>query len=46
MELAKEHGIGLVALRNTTHWMRGGAYAWRMAEKGFLVRAALMKMET
>lgn len=36
MELAKEHGIGLVALRNSTHWMRGGAYAWRMAEKGFL----------
>ena len=30
--LAKEHGIGLVALRNTTHWMRGGTYAWRAAE--------------
>lgn len=34
-ELAKEHGIGLVALKNTTHWMRGGAYAWRMAYKGY-----------
>ena len=33
--LAKEHGIGCVALRNTTHWMRGGTYAWRMAEAGF-----------
>lgn len=24
MELADEHGLGLVALRNATHWMRGG----------------------
>jgi len=36
MELAKEHGMGCVALRNTTHWMRGGTYAWRMAEAGYL----------
>ena len=36
VELAKEHGIGLVTLRNTTHWMRGGTYAWKMAEKGFV----------
>jgi len=36
MELAKEHGIGCVALRNTTHWMRGGTYAWKMAQAGFL----------
>ena len=36
MELAKEHGIGCVAIRNTTHWMRGGTYAWRMAEAGFV----------
>lgn len=34
--LAREHGIGCVALKNTTHWMRGGTYAWRMAEKGFM----------
>ena len=33
--LAKEHGIGCVALRNTTHWMRGGTYAWRIAEAGY-----------
>ncbi|WP_298767598.1 3-dehydro-L-gulonate 2-dehydrogenase [uncultured Polaribacter sp.] len=26
IELAKEHGMGLVALRNTNHWMRGGTY--------------------
>jgi len=36
MELAKEHNIGIVALRNTTHWMRGGAYAWEAANNGFL----------
>lgn len=36
MELAKEHGIGCVSLKNTTHWMRGGTYAWRMAEAGFM----------
>ena len=31
--LAKEHGIGMVALRNTNHWMRGGTYGWRAAEQ-------------
>ena len=31
-ELASEHGIGLVTLKNTTHWMRGGTYAWKIAE--------------
>lgn len=36
VELAKEHGIGCVTLKNTTHWMRGGTYAWRMAEAGFM----------
>ena len=34
IKLANEHGIGLVTLKNTTHWMRGGTYAWRMAESG------------
>ncbi len=32
--LAKEHGMGLVALRNTNHWMRGGAYGWQAADEG------------
>ena len=32
--LAKENGMGLVALRNNNHWMRGGTYGWRAAEKG------------
>lgn len=36
VELAKVHGIGCVALKNTTHWMRGGTYAWRMAEAGYM----------
>ena len=36
IELAKVHGIGCVALRNTTHWMRGGSYAWQAANAGFI----------
>lgn len=32
--LAKEHGIGCVAIRNTNHWMRGGTYGWQAAEAG------------
>ena len=35
-ELAREHGIGCVSLRNTTHWMRGGTYAWQAAEAGLI----------
>jgi len=34
IDLAKANGMGLVALRNTNHWMRGGTYGWRAAEKG------------
>ena len=34
IELAKTHGIGLVALQNTTHWMRGGAYGLQAADAG------------
>ena len=36
IELAREHGIGCVALRNTTHWFRGGTYGWRIAEAGMV----------
>jgi 3-dehydro-L-gulonate 2-dehydrogenase len=32
--LAKEHGIGCVALGNTNHWMRGGTYGWQAASLG------------
>ncbi|MFK7935416.1 MAG: 3-dehydro-L-gulonate 2-dehydrogenase [Saprospiraceae bacterium] len=31
--LAKENGMGLVALRNTNHWMRGGYYGWQAANE-------------
>ena len=34
IELAKLHGMGMVALRNTNHWMRGGTYGWQTAEAG------------
>ncbi len=36
MDLSKEYGIGCVALSNTNHWMRGGAYGWRAAKAGFV----------
>lgn len=36
LELAKESGIGCVALRNTNHWMRGGNYGLIAAEAGML----------
>jgi len=32
IELAKLHGMGMVALRNTNHWMRGGTYGWMAAD--------------
>ena len=32
--LAKENGVGIVALGNNNHWMRGGTYGWLAAEKG------------
>jgi len=35
-EIAEKNGLGLVSLNNTTHWMRGGAYGWQAAEKGFI----------
>jgi 3-dehydro-L-gulonate 2-dehydrogenase len=34
MVLARTHGIGAVALRNTNHWMRGGTYGWQAADAG------------
>lgn len=33
-QLAKEHGIGIVAIGNTNHWMRGGSYGWQAADNG------------
>jgi 3-dehydro-L-gulonate 2-dehydrogenase len=34
--LAREHGIGCVALANTNHWMRGGTYGWQAADAGVI----------
>lgn len=34
IELAEQLGIGMVAMSNTNHWMRGGAYGWQVAEAG------------
>jgi 3-dehydro-L-gulonate 2-dehydrogenase len=36
LELAREQGLGCVALANTNHWMRGGNYGWQAAEAGFI----------
>lgn len=35
MELAAEHGIGCVAARNSTHWLRAGTYGRQAARGGF-----------
>lgn len=34
--LSKKYGLGIVALKNTTHWMRGGTYAWQAVNAGQL----------
>ena len=34
VDLAGRNGIGLVAVKNTNHWMRGGTYGWQAADKG------------
>ncbi len=35
-ELADKFGIGIVALGNNNHWMRGGTYGWQAADKGYI----------
>jgi 3-dehydro-L-gulonate 2-dehydrogenase len=32
--LSRTHGIGCIALANTSHWMRGGTYGWQAADAG------------
>ena len=34
IEMAKAQGAGVVAMRNTNHWMRGGSYGWQAANAG------------
>lgn len=36
VEIAREKGIGCVALANTNHWMRAGTYGWRVAKAGYI----------
>jgi len=36
MEIASRKGIGLIAMGNTNHWMRGGTYGWKAARKGYV----------
>lgn len=36
IELAREFGIGCVALRETNHWMRAGSYGWQAADAGLI----------
>ena len=35
IELARENGLGAVALGGTSHWMRAGSYGWQAADAGF-----------
>ena len=35
-QIAEKNGLGLVALNNTTHWMRGGSYGWQAADSGYI----------
>jgi 3-dehydro-L-gulonate 2-dehydrogenase len=34
IELARENGIGCIAMANTNHWLRGGSYGWQAADAG------------
>jgi 3-dehydro-L-gulonate 2-dehydrogenase len=36
IEIAKNNGIGCIAIKNTNHWMRGGTYGWQAAEAGYI----------
>lgn len=35
-DLASQYGIGIVALGNNNHWMRGGSYGFQAADRGFV----------
>ena len=34
--IARQYTIGVVALADTNHWMRGGSYGWQAAEAGMI----------
>ncbi len=35
MNLAEKYSVGMISLRNTNHWMRGGTFGWQAAEAGY-----------
>jgi len=37
IDLAIKNSMGMVAMANTNHWMRAGAYGWLAARKGFIL---------
>jgi 3-dehydro-L-gulonate 2-dehydrogenase len=37
IEIAKQYGIGCIALQNSNHWMRPGYFGWYSADKGFIL---------
>lgn len=36
MDIAKDNGVGIVALHNTSHWMRGGSLGYMAAKNGYI----------
>lgn len=36
IKLARQYGVGCVALAHTNHWMRGGTYGWQAADAGMI----------
>ena len=36
INLAQQNGIGLIAVKNTNHWMRGGTYGLQAADAGYI----------
>ncbi len=36
VENALKYGMGMITLRNTNHWMRGGTYGWQAADSGIM----------
>lgn len=36
IELAKEHGVACIGLRNNSHWLRAGRYGLMMADAGMM----------
>lgn len=33
-QMAKEYGVGVVAIGHTNHWLRAGSYGWQAADAG------------